>query len=81
MFVGCYYALYFSGLFARRCPSTAAHLAMNLHFLVIGLLFFWPLIGVDPAPRRVPPARLGIVFASVPFHAFFGVGVHECGTP
>ncbi len=47
---------------------------MNAHFLLVGYLFFWPLIGVDPAPRRLPPlGRLGLMFASMPFHAFFGV--------
>ena len=81
VFVGSYYGLYFSGLFAAALPVHAAHVAMNLHFLVTGLLFFWPLIGIDPAPRRVPPAaRLGIVFASVPFHAFFGVALMSAGT-
>ena len=69
------------GCSRRRCRCTGAHLAMNLHFLVIGLLFFWPLIGIDPSPRRVPPAaRLGIVFASVPFHAFFGVALMSADT-
>ncbi len=76
LFVGSYYALYFSGLFPAALPEHWAHQLMNVHFLVVGALFFWPLIGVDPAPRRLPPAaRLGIVFASVPFHAFFGVAV------
>jgi putative copper resistance protein D len=81
VFVGSYYALYFSGLFAAALPVHGAHVLMNLHFLVSGLLFFWPLIGIDPAPRRLPPAaRLGIVFASVPFHAFFGVALMSAGT-
>ena len=54
---------------------------MNPHFLVVGLLFFWPLVGVDPAPRRWPPsARLGFLFASVPFHAFFGVALMSSNT-
>jgi cytochrome c oxidase assembly factor CtaG len=45
------------------------------------VLFFWPLIGVDPAPRRLPSAaRLGIVFGSLPFHAFFGVALMGAGT-
>jgi len=82
LFVGSYYALYFSGLFAAALPEHGAHVVMNLHFLVTGLLFFWPLIGLDPAPRRLPPAaRLGILFASVPFHAFFGVAVMSSETP
>ena len=65
----------------RRCTEHWAHVGMNLHFLLVGLLFFWPLVGVDPAPRRWPPAaRLGIVFASVPFHAFFGVALMSANT-
>lgn len=76
LFVGSYYALYFSELFPWALNQHWAHLAMNAHFLLVGLLFFWPLIGVDPSPRRLPPvARLGVVFASVPFHAFFGVAL------
>jgi putative copper resistance protein D len=54
---------------------------MNLHFLLAGLIFFWPVIGVDPSPRRLPPvARLAIVFISVPFHAFFGVALMGADT-
>jgi putative copper resistance protein D len=74
LFVGTYYALYFSGLFDAALPSHPAHLLMIAHFMATGVLFFWPLIGVDPSPRRLAPVtRLGLVFASVPFHAFFGV--------
>jgi len=76
LFVGSYYALYFSGLFEWALPTHAAHLGMKIHFLVTGLLFFWPLIGVDPSPRAMSPVlRLGVLFASVPFHAFFGVAL------
>ncbi len=76
LFVGSYYALYFSALFPAALPEHGAHVLMNVHFIVVGLLFFWPIIGIDPAPRRLPPmARLGIVFISVPFHAFFGVAL------
>ena len=74
LFVGSFYALYFSGLFDWALTRHWAHLAMNGHFLLVGLLFYWPVIGIDPAPRRLPPlGRLGLVFASLPFHAFFGI--------
>ena len=80
LFVGSYYALYLSDLFAAALPLHWAHVLMNLHFLVVGTLFFWPLIGVDPAPRRLAPAaRLGLLFLSVPFHAFFGVVLMSSG--
>ena len=81
LFVGSYYALYFSGLFAAALPQHPAHVLMNVHFLVTGLVFFWPVVGIDPAPRRLPPAaRMGVLFASVPFHAFFGVALMSSDT-
>jgi cytochrome c oxidase assembly factor CtaG/putative copper export protein len=74
LFVGSFYVLYLSGLFDAALEQHWAHMAMNLHFLLVGYLFYWTVIGIDPAPRRLPHlARLGMVFASLPFHAFFGV--------
>ncbi len=74
LFVAGFYGLYFGGLFEAGAASHAAHVAMNLHFLLSGYLFYWVVIGVDPTPRPIPPvAKLGVVFASLPLHAFFGV--------
>jgi putative copper resistance protein D len=74
LFVAGFYGLYFGGIFDVAASSHAAHLAMNLHFLLTGYLFYWVVIGVDPTPRPIPPlAKLGVVFASLPLHAFFGV--------
>ena len=74
LFVGSFYALYFSGLFDSALNYHWAHLAMNAHFLLAGYVFYWPVIGVDPSPRRIPYlGRLGMMFAAMPFHAFFGV--------
>ncbi|MGH3676637.1 MAG: cytochrome c oxidase assembly protein [Mycobacterium sp.] len=74
LFVVGFYGLYFGGIFDAAAGSHAAHLAMNLHFLITGYLFYWVVIGVDPTPRPIPPlGKLGMVFASLPLHAFFGV--------
>jgi cytochrome c oxidase assembly factor CtaG/putative copper export protein len=74
LFVSGFYGLYFGGLFDAAVGSHAGHLAMNLHFLLSGYLFYWIVIGVDPTPRPIPPlAKVGVVFASLPLHAFFGV--------
>ncbi|GAB3299087.1 cytochrome c oxidase assembly protein [Parasphingorhabdus pacifica] len=74
LFVGSFYALYFSGLFDMALPEHWAHLLMNAHFLLVGYVFYWPVIGIDPAPRSLPSlGKLGLVFASMPFHAFFGI--------
>ncbi|QNG18337.1 bifunctional copper resistance protein CopD/cytochrome c oxidase assembly protein [Rhodococcus triatomae] len=76
LFVGGFYVLYLGGVFAATVDSHAAHLLMNLHFLLSGYLFYWVAIGIDPAPRQVQPvAKLGMVFGSLPFHAFFGVAL------
>lgn len=74
LFVVGFYGLYFSGLFDAAAGSHAAHIAMNVHFLLSGYLFYWVVIGVDPTPRPIPPiGKLAMVFASLPLHAFFGV--------
>ncbi|MHC3001124.1 cytochrome c oxidase assembly protein [Gordonia sp. GN26] len=76
MFVGSFYILYLGGLYESVVEYHAAHLLMNLHFLLSGYLFYWLVIGIDPAPRQVKPvAKLGIVLGSLPFHAFFGVAL------
>ena len=74
MFVAGFYGLYFGGLFDIAVSHHAAHVLMNLHFLMSGYLFYWVVIGIDPTPRAVAPlAKIGMVFASIPLHAFFGV--------
>lgn len=74
IFVAGFYGLYFGGIFDAAAGSHAAHVAMNVHFLLSGYLFYWVVIGVDPTPRPLPPlGKLGMVFASLPLHAFFGV--------
>ena len=74
MFVAGFYGLYFGGLFDAAVSHHAAHVLMNIHFLMSGYLFYWVVIGIDPTPRPVAPlAKIGMVFASIPLHAFFGV--------
>jgi len=74
MFVVGFYALYFGGIFDVAVSHHGAHVLMNLHFLMSGYLFYWVVIGVDPAPRQLPPvAKIAMVFATLPLHAFFGV--------
>jgi putative copper resistance protein D len=74
LFVGGFYGLYFGGIFDAVAGIHAAHVAMNLHFLLSGYLFYWVVIGIDPTPRPIPSlAKLGMVFGSLPLHAFFGV--------
>lgn len=80
LFVGGFYALYLGGIFDAVVDTHAAHLLMNLHFLVTGYLFYWVAIGVDPSPRPLEPVtKLAMVFGSLPFHAFFGIALMSMG--
>jgi putative copper resistance protein D len=76
LFVTAPYLVYFSGLFETAMRHHTAHVAMHVHFLLVGYLFYETLIGTDPLPRRAPyPMRLIVLFASLPFHAFFAVAL------
>jgi cytochrome c oxidase assembly factor CtaG/putative copper export protein len=74
LFVAGFYGLYLGGLFDAAVGSHTGHVVMNLHFLASGYLFYWVVIGVDPTPRPIPPlAKVAVVFASLPLHAFFAI--------
>ncbi|MGH3693523.1 MAG: cytochrome c oxidase assembly protein [Pseudonocardiaceae bacterium] len=74
MYVGSFYVMYLTGLYDVAAPTHWAHLVMNAHFLLMGYAYYWLIIGVDPAPRRLPYlGKLGLLLAAMPFHAFFGI--------
>ena len=67
---------YWTGLFELSLTTHTGHLLMLAHFLLTGYLFTWVLIGIDPGvPRWSPLLLLVILFATISFHAFFGVSL------
>ena len=75
------WALYFSGWYEATLRSPVLHDLTHLHFVVIGCLFFWPLIGLDPVPGRMSHGfRVLGTFATLPFHAFLGVAIMGAST-
>ena len=82
LFVGSLYAVYFTPLFDTLVRYHWGHEFMSVHFLITGYLFFWGIIGIDPGPRRLPfIGRLGLLFAVMPFHAFFGIALMTMTSP
>ncbi|MCP3768473.1 MULTISPECIES: cytochrome c oxidase assembly protein [Streptomyces] len=82
MFIASLYALYFTPLFDFLMGSQVGHISMMVHFLAVGLVFFWPIMGVDPGPHRPGYLmRMLELFAGMPFHAFFGIALMMASTP
>ncbi|WP_424888694.1 cytochrome c oxidase assembly protein [Streptomyces sp. XH2] len=82
MFIASLYALYFTPLFDFLMESKTGHIAMMVHFLAVGLVFFWPIMGVDPGPHRPGYVmRMLELFAGMPFHAFFGIALMMASEP
>jgi putative membrane protein/putative copper resistance protein D len=82
LFIASLYALYFTPLFDFLMGSKTGHIAMMVHFLAVGVVFFWPIIGVDPGPHRPGYLmRMLELFAGMPFHAFFGIALMMASGP
>ncbi|WP_284974888.1 cytochrome c oxidase assembly protein [Arthrobacter sp. efr-133-TYG-104] len=84
LFMTSLYGLYFTPVFDYLMGTWWGHNLMLVHFLLIGFIYFWGIIGVDPSPRKSRDglrAKAGSVLpvlelaATAPFHAFFGVVV------
>ena len=70
------FVLYFTGLYEASLRHDALHELLHVHFIVAGSVFFWPLIGVDPVPGRLPhPLRMLLLFVTLPAHAWLGITI------
>lgn len=75
-FAGSMVLFYYSDLFGWSLRTPEGHLFMVVHFSLAGYLFANALVGVDPGPTRPPyPQRLLLLFATMAFHAFFGIAL------
>jgi putative copper resistance protein D len=76
LFVTSPWALYFTSWYDASLRSEFVHEMMHVHLVLVGCLFFWSLVGLDPVPGRVShPFRMILVFLTLPFHAFLGVTI------
>ncbi|PPB49240.1 copper resistance protein CopD [Arthrobacter pityocampae] len=75
-FVASIIVFYYSPLFGFALREHVGHELMITHFLITGYIFVLSMIGSDPVPYRAPyPMRLLLLFATMAFHAFFGVSL------
>lgn len=64
----------FSGLYDLALENTAVHYIQHATYLASALLFWWPIAGVDPAPRKLAyPGRAAYLALAIPPNSFLGV--------
>jgi cytochrome c oxidase assembly factor CtaG len=81
LFIATPFALYYSPFYEISLRSGFWHAFLHLHFLIIGCLLMWPLVGIDPVPGRISyPLRLLVLFLMLPFHAFLGISIMSLTT-
>jgi cytochrome c oxidase assembly factor CtaG len=67
---------YHTWLFPVAMITHPGHVLMTTHFLLVGYLFVWSLIGIDPGPARPRyPLRVVVLLVTMAFHAMFGVSL------
>ncbi len=72
------WVLYFSSWYDATLQSDLLHEMMHVHLVIVGALFFTPILGMDPVPGRVSyPFRMLLLVMTLPFHAFLGVTIMD----
>lgn len=67
---------HFSTLYDQALETPWLHDIQHLTFIGAALLFWWPVIGADPARWRLPhPARLFYLFLAMPQNSFLGIAL------
>lgn len=70
------FAFYYTPLYTLSLTNAVVHDLMHLHFVAIGFLFYWALLGLDPTPHRVRFSfRLLLVLGMGPVHILLGVPI------
>lgn len=76
------WASHFSPLFDLALENEAIHSAEHVAFLGAGLLFWWPVVAADPAPRRMShPVRALYLLLQMPPSSFLGMAILFAASP
>jgi putative copper resistance protein D len=76
------FVLYFTNLYAYSLDHDVVHQFIHVHLLLIGCLFFWPAVGVDPLPRPLNHGyRILYLMLALPFHTLLGMSLESQTTP
>ncbi len=81
LFAAVNWGWHFSVFYDQALESAPLHYFQHATFLGAALLFWWPVLGADPSPWRLPhPVRLLYVFLAMPQNSFLGVALLSAST-
>lgn len=81
LFAAVNWGWHFSTLYDQALEDELLHYFQHATFLGAALLFWWPAIGADPSPWRLPhPMRLFYLFLAMPQNSFLGVALLQTST-
>jgi putative copper resistance protein D len=76
LFAAVNWGWHFSPLYDQALENPPLHYLEHASFLGAALLFWWPVVGVDPSRWRLPyPVRLFYLFLAMPQNSFLGVAL------
>ena len=82
LFAGVMWGTHFSPIFDRSLEDPVVHDLEHALYLGAALLFWWPAIGLDPSPWRMPhPVRAMYVFLQMPQNTFLAVTILNSSVP
>ena len=82
LFAGVMWGSHFSPLFDASLENVWIHRLEHGLFIGAALLFWWPVVGPDPSPWRLPPAaRVMYVGLQMPQNTFLAVAITMVTTP
>jgi cytochrome c oxidase assembly factor CtaG len=82
LFTAVMWGSHFSPLFDASLENEWLHDAEHLLYLVVGVLFWWPVVGLDPSPYRMSyPARILYLFLQMPQNTFLALAIYSATSP
>lgn len=82
VFAAVMWASHFSPLFNAALDNDYIHLFEHALYLGSALLFWWPVVGADPSPWRLPhPGRVAYLFLGMPQSSFLGLAIFSAPEP
>ena len=81
LFTAVIWGSHLSSLFDAALEDALVHDLEHGLYLASSMLFWWPVVGRDPSPWRLPyPARIGYLFLQMPLMSLLGVLILFSGT-